>query len=217
MSYDHKDLHIILDLDNTLINSLDPNERKNAPRQYQNKFKHVKMDNYYTVFERPYLQKFLDYIFDNYKVSVFTAADNEYALFIIEKIILTKPDRKLEYIFTGPHSSISEMLYNSPKNLKMLWDNFKIPDFSHCNTIIIDDLNEVKESNPYNSIQVKAFELLEKKKEEYIKPSNEYMEKVINDHTLFNVITKLEYIKAKLYMMKCDLKTVSEKRMLTRL
>ena len=40
-------------------------------------------DYYYVVFERPYLQSFLDYIFDKFNVYVWTAASKDYALYII--------------------------------------------------------------------------------------------------------------------------------------
>ena len=44
-----------------------------------------KKDGHYKVFERPGLQEFLDYLFANFNVSVWTAASKSYALFIIDK------------------------------------------------------------------------------------------------------------------------------------
>jgi GDP-L-fucose synthase len=46
------------------------------------------MPNEYRIFERPSLQYFLDYLFLNYDVSIFTAADKEYASFIYENIMI---------------------------------------------------------------------------------------------------------------------------------
>ena len=79
--------NIILDLDQTLI-SAEVSEEHNF-KKYEMKsklFDYKDMDGYYIVYERPGLQKFLDYLFENFNVSIWTAASKDYALFIIEKI-----------------------------------------------------------------------------------------------------------------------------------
>ena len=69
-------LNVILDLDNTLINTVD-----NDPSlPYYSKL----YDTNALICARPYLFEFLEWLFDNCNVSVFTAADKDYALFIIE-------------------------------------------------------------------------------------------------------------------------------------
>ena len=105
--------NILLDLDQTLIAALSPDEldEKKHSKKMQ-KFKYYNMDGEYTIFERPYLQEFLDYLFDkknNFNVSVWTAASKDYALFIIGNIILKKdkPERKLDFIFFSYHCSWS--------------------------------------------------------------------------------------------------------------
>lgn len=77
---------IILDLDQTLISS-EATEDHNFEKykEKSKKFRYDDMDGYYIVYSRPYLQDFLDYIFENFKVTVWTAASKDYALFIIEK------------------------------------------------------------------------------------------------------------------------------------
>ena len=123
-SIKHRKTNIILDLDSTCINSLSLNSEVNkAPVEYQKKFKYIDMPKYYRIFQRPHLQEFLDYIFDKYNVSVFTSADKDYALFIIDNIIIgKKKNRKLKYTFVGSHSFLSENFYKSPKDLRMLWE-----------------------------------------------------------------------------------------------
>jgi len=117
----------------------------------------------FRVYHRPYLQDFLDYIFENYNVAVFTAASKDYAAFIIDKIILVKPDRKLDFIFFSYHTDISRKYYNSPKNLKVLWDVFKIRGYRENNTIIIDDLDEVYNgNNNKNVIRAPYFDAADK-------------------------------------------------------
>jgi hypothetical protein len=166
---DLKKLNILLDLDNTIINALDENELERTPEDLQKEFKYYDMivnDKLeYRVFERPFVQCFLDYIFLNYNVSIFTAADKDYAVFIYENVIKRiYPDnptknRVINYFFCGTHSSYSEILYKSPKNLNLLWTALQIHNFKPCNTIIIDDLHEVIINNPNNCIEAPKFEI----------------------------------------------------------
>lgn len=153
-------MSLLLDLDESLINSLDRIEMKKVPIEYQKKFKRADMKGYYRVFQRPHLQTFLDYAFANFNVSIFTAADKDYALFIVKHFILTKPDRKLQYIFYRYTSTLSENYYNSPKDLRILWDVLKVKNITKCSTVILDDLAEVADANPQNVIRAPAFNLL---------------------------------------------------------
>lgn len=155
--------NIVLDLDNTLIcaEALDdfPFEFDGI-KEKSCQFDFHEMEGYYIVFERPHVQVFLDYIFQHYDVSVWTAASKDYALFIIDKIILSKPKRALKYILFSYHCDISEREYNGIKDLRLMWDYFQLDNFQPHNTIIIDDLKDVHEIQPHNCIQVKAFQIL---------------------------------------------------------
>lgn len=111
--------------------------------------------------ERPYLQAFLDYAFQNFNVSVFTAADKDYGSFIINNIIEgRKRNRRIHYFLHGFHSEISEAIYKTPKQLTILWDLFKLPNVNNTNTVIVDDNQMVIESNPFNVIPAPEFEIL---------------------------------------------------------
>lgn len=185
--------HVLLDLDSTVISSLSMDkELKHMSPEYQSKFKYHDMPKLYRIFERPFLQVFLDYIFENFNVSVFTAADKDYALFICDNI-LTKndPGRPLKYIFHGYHSGVSEGIYNSPKDLKLLWEFFKIPEMNKYNTIIIDDLPDVYNANPLNTIRAPAFELING--DTYRVDTS-----LANDNWLLMAIPLLEYRKSKI-------------------
>ena len=153
--------NIVLDLDNTLILAEavtefpfdDPDVKEKAML-----FNFYDMDGYYIVFERPGLQEFLDFLFENFNVSVWTAATKDYALFIVDKILLKKPDRKLDWIMFSHHCDLSEKKYNDDhKNLRLMYEEFDFPGFEKDNTIIIDDLKEVYESQPRNAIRIKPF------------------------------------------------------------
>jgi TFIIF-interacting CTD phosphatase-like protein len=89
---------VVLDLDATLISaqslsSYDRNENRKKASKFDKKFT---MDDYYEVFARPNLDVFLDFVFANFRVAVWTAASQLYASSVIDNLILTKPNRVLE-------------------------------------------------------------------------------------------------------------------------
>ena len=154
--------HLILDLDKTLIHSISNNEMKSLSESEiasLSKFKTHNMDDYYTVVERTGLQPFLDYIFNRFNVSIWTAASKDYALFVIENIINIKPDRKLEWIMFSYHCDVSKKENNGIKDLNMLWDTFKLDEFSSENTIIIDDHPDVYNIQKQKCISIPAFDI----------------------------------------------------------
>lgn len=161
----HKKYNIVLDLDNTLLSAVPLEDLKTdkKTKEKMKEFTHYNMDDYYIIFERPGLQKFLDYIFKHFNVSIFTLASKSYALWIVDNIILKKdkPKRKVDYIFFSYHSNWSKSK-SSNKNLKsmeMLWTTFGLDhQFNSNNTFIIDDLPEINKTQPCNSIKIKAFE-----------------------------------------------------------
>jgi TFIIF-interacting CTD phosphatase-like protein len=177
-------LNYILDLDNTLISAV-PTEEYDFKR-YKDKakqFRFENMDDYYIIFERPGLQDFLDYLFENFNVSIWTAATKDYALFIIEHIILKDhPERKIDWIFFSKHCSISKRNKKGTKDLSMLWDYYKLANYNVYNTVILDDYDEVYDTQPDNCIIAKPFEFTDDKSEK--------------DIFLSSLIPKLERLKS---------------------
>ena len=153
---DNDKKNVILDLDETLIFGLDPKndgyDIEKDEKKLLEKFNHKNMEDYYCIFYRPGLGKFLDYLFNNFNVSVWTAASKDYALFIIDKIILEKDknddgsERILDYIFFSYHCDLSKKLKNGIKDLSILWDIYKLPNYNKTNTLIIDDNPDVHET-----------------------------------------------------------------------
>jgi|UniRef100_A0A6C0IZE6 TFIIF-interacting CTD phosphatase-like protein len=137
--------YVILDLDETLISAIEDFDTKYKTKSYN-------MDDYYMVYERPHLQKFLDYLFKKFNVIVWTAASKDYALFIIDKILLSKDNRKLDYIFFRYHCDISKKYQHGSKNLHLLWDDYNIHGLTPFNTIIIDDYDEVHKIQEGNCV-----------------------------------------------------------------
>lgn len=164
----NKKLNIVLDLDNTLLSAV-PVEDFPWGRESKakvDKLKLYNMEDYYLVFERPYLQQFLDYIFENYNVSVWSAASKNYVLFIIDNIIYRKPGRKLQHIFFSYHCNLSKKLYKGGlKQLNMLWEHLDLPMYNKDNTLIIDDLKKVEKIQPSNCYNIKAFEFSDENSE----------------------------------------------------
>jgi TFIIF-interacting CTD phosphatase-like protein len=193
---DPRRLNVLLDLDNTIINSLEPDEIKivnpsfrgfqwsQEPSSFETHFHYEDMDPFFRVYGRPHLETFLDFLFEHFNVGVFTAAESEYALFIVKHFIETKPGRKVNVIFYRYHVDAGEKRYGDGKikDLRLLWEHYKIPYLHPYNTILIDDLIDVKETNPFNVFRIKSFDVIKG-----TKPN----EDAIYDRELFHVIDTL--------------------------
>lgn len=152
-------LNLVLDLDNTLISSISFLEMKSLKNIKKRKLTYKIMTNYYNVYYRPYLDKFLDYAFKNFHITIWTAASRDYATFIIDNIILgdKKHTRKIKMLLYDKNCEQSQQLYNSksPKDLRYLY-NFE--GYHPCDTIIMDDLPEVYNANPRQTIRAIYFD-----------------------------------------------------------
>ena len=167
--------NVFLDLDETLISAVETIDLQNNPKlfeQYNQKkklFNIHTMDNEYLITERPGVQDFLDFVFKHFNVSVWTAASKEYALFVIEKVVLKKSDRKLDYILYAEHCEHSKQCSGCLKQLNQV---FHLPGYNHLNTLIIDDNRNVhKQANIV--IAIKAFQFFEPNSEQ-----DEYLSKI---------------------------------------
>lgn len=155
-TFDNSKPAIFLDLDQTLISAEAYDEIDFAKKRFKKKasrFNFEDMDGYYIIFERPHLQSFLDYLFANFNVSIWTAASKDYALFIIDKFVISrKPERKINFIFFSYHCDISKKLKNGSKDLSIIWDVYRINQYNKNNTLILDDYDEVYGTQPENCI-----------------------------------------------------------------
>jgi hypothetical protein len=157
--------NIFLDLDSTCIYSLDYNTTELS---YINSLKShgltVKnMENMFWVVERPGLQPFLDFLFSNFNVSVWTAATKDYALWIIDEYIAPpNSDRQLEFILWSEHCELCQDKYQAEtsKDLSVFWRIFGLDDnFSVKNTLILDDnCVRVWDRQECNCLLIKGFE-----------------------------------------------------------
>lgn len=178
---------ILLDLDQTLISAEASDEIDFSKYKHKEaKFRVDDMDGYYMVYSRPHLQEFLDYLFKNFNVTIWTAASKDYALFIVDKIILNnQPERKLDFIFFSYHCDLSKKNKKYSKELCMLWDIHKIPGYSYKDTVILDDYKaDVHKCQPNNCIIAPPFEFTREGSE--------------NDTFLLDLIPELEKMKQRI-------------------
>lgn len=153
---DKKKLNVVLDLDNTLIYSYELNRIKNKNFVLEN-YQTREMDDEYLVCERPGLHPFLDWLFENFNVMVWSAASPDYVQFIVDKIIKGK-HRKIDRVFTSVHCDESSEKFNGDlKNLNLLWDQYDFSNYGPYNTVIVDDLKHIYDTQPHNTIRIKKF------------------------------------------------------------
>jgi len=149
--------NIVLDLDNTLISAVPYTAAAIAnPLHY----KYHVMDKDFIVYERPGTQRLLNFLFLYFNVYVWSAGTKDYVTFIVDKVI-ERPNRHVGLVLHRDHCNLSIMhnCRDGPKDLRFLWETVRIPGFSPANTIIIDDLDLVKEVNPGNCIHVPEFDV----------------------------------------------------------
>ena len=155
-----KDINIVLDLDNTLIYSIESNKVKKDDPKFKciSNYSSEKMDDDYIVCERPNLQAFLNWLFKNFNVMIWSAASPDYVDFITQNIVNKNPSHRIEHIFNSNQCDESQKHYNGDtKNLNLLWDHYDFDGYGPYNTLIIDDMGHVCKSQPKNSIRIKKF------------------------------------------------------------
>ena len=142
--------NVILDLDETLINSVKFDRLSNStadmkvfdeldstPIQFKSSSSGHQS---YLVFHRPYLQDFLTWLFANYNVGVLTYGRDSYASEIVKHIVLAGPNRHLSFfLFVRYHEESHSILdqdhkrrYNGWKNLEYLFDRVRPFNFFPC-------------------------------------------------------------------------------------
>lgn len=151
-------MNVVLDLDNTLISAKDNEEEAKMSKQTLGLLKREldwnDMENEFKVFARPHLQTFLTWLFRNFNVMVWTAASASYAVNVISNFILNNDSRNLIFFLHADHCKKSYELYNTQKKLEMIKELAPLQD-----TIIIDDNDEVYQSQPENCIHIKPFDV----------------------------------------------------------
>lgn len=143
--------HIVLDLDHTLILGLTRDELAGrAPPFKSHRF------GQFTIFERPFLQTFLRSL-SGYKVSVWTAASQDYGRFIVERIVEPYLGRRVYLFYHADQCARSLKHYGLLKHLDMLYA-LRSKTFRRDNTLLVDDNPDVLAQNSI-VLAIQPFEL----------------------------------------------------------
>jgi hypothetical protein len=204
--------NVILDLDETFVNNVNckrghdklvPQTTYKALRHFTNQFEEKGSTYTYTMFVRPHFDKVADFLFENFNVGVITAGTYKYALNIIKDGLLQgKPNRKLSFFFTRETFEAERFHFKGNKNLEYIFRVAKPFMFAPCNTIFIDDLAEVMQTNQFNVLQVPAWRVLEGSKEE-----KTYNKACLEDEAWLSVEKALRYLADVAKEQPCTLKT----------
>jgi len=177
-------INIYLDLDETLIFSIDIRRKKVLPTIIE-KFKHHNFDNEYIIMERPGLQAFLDWLFKYFNVSVWSAASPDYVDFIVKHVVIGDTSRKIKRVLNSDNCDKSQMIYGEDflKKLQMLWEVYKLPNHSAENTILLDDLWLNVKAQPENSLRIKKFLGKDDNDSEFLKIKSKLEDVLVNYKT----------------------------------
>jgi hypothetical protein len=133
--------NVLLDLDNTLIYSISASKAYKYPSLRKHYFEDM------VILERPYLADFLTILGKYYNVSVWTAAQRDYASFIVNNILIHHVE--IFHLFDRQHVQDSLYYFGTMKNLDLLTKIYKIPMFIQHKNIMVDDLLEIcQQKNP---------------------------------------------------------------------
>jgi len=158
--------NLYLDLDETCIYSFYVKKQTWQERNhklithYKGFLKFYDYDEF-VIFERPGLQEFVDWAFENFKVSVWSAGCKEYVDFISKNII--QKDKRLHHCFCADDCDKSTDKYGMLKKLELLYKDYKLPGHHADNIILVDDLLDNAKSQESKVISVPAFDLNSKK------------------------------------------------------
>lgn len=147
--------NLFLDLDNTIVYSFSESKLDYFTKHYKDV---KKLSSQYYIIPRPHLQIFLDFVFKYFNVNIWTAAQEKYAKWIIKHYILIKPERRLFYLLHSEHCKASNRYYGNLKELRLVYNDLKLPYFNEKNSYIIDDLKQICFFQLNNCLNVRPFD-----------------------------------------------------------
>jgi hypothetical protein len=143
-------LNVILDIDGTLVDTRDV--------QIFSQHAHLRMKTQpeFVVYLRPHIGTFLDWLFENFSVSLWTAGSEPYARWIAQHVVGVRRNKSLKHVLSARDCQSSLNMYGSLKSLKYL--NMVDPTINHSNTLLIDDTPSNCTAQQQNCVLVSAFE-----------------------------------------------------------
>ncbi|KAI8096921.1 HAD-like domain-containing protein [Halteromyces radiatus] len=151
----------------------------------------------HSLYSRPYLEPFLDYIFDNFSVMVWSSATYKNVDKMCE--IFGKHRKNLILIWTRSNFGLSEADYNRKvitiKDLELVWK--ELPKYNAKNTILMDDSPEKTILQPYNHCVISEFNHLspsfKKRGENELIKVQRYLEQIRYEDNISNYIKHSPY------------------------
>jgi hypothetical protein len=189
--------NIILDLDETLFSG---EEIANLhDRSIETDFEDIWQGRDYVFIGRPGLQPFLDFLFLNFNVGIWTAANRAYAKRPVDELILKpNPSRRLLFFLTRDDYAKYNPHQSTTKFISWMVNKFNL---SMCNTILIDNSKTQTNiaSNFKNAIKVDDFRV-------YNPRSFKPIDDSIYDSVLYELMIVLESLldKNEDLIEKCD-------------
>lgn len=118
---------------------------------------------------RPGIKKFMDYVFENFEVMVWTSARPDNAELMVNAAFSPKHREKLLAIWARDTLGLTAMEYNQRsqvyKKLTRVWEGaFAIPaagdgqQWDQTNTVLFDDTDEKAKAHPHNLVCVSEFD-----------------------------------------------------------
>jgi len=167
-------MNLILDLDDTLINTFNFNFYNNKNIEINNgndsTISILHLPNFLgLVYIRPYLFEFLEYAFTNFNISIWTASTTIYCKEILKIILSESQFSKAIVILARDNNNYVDIKTNKiykdvirnniiQKPLDLLWNDKQLSEiFTKENTLIIDNNSQILIENPYNSLIIKEF------------------------------------------------------------
>ena len=154
--------NIVLDIDQTLLeandkihNPLNSYRRETNVSSAASTLSTPSISDEYVFTLRPYLAPFLNFLFENFNVGIWTAADTTYAQYVVDSIIFPLTHRKPQFVLSRPDFDDCLAKGMGYKNLAYLAQRY--PQFNYNNTIIIDDFDHVKMTNRARCIAIPKF------------------------------------------------------------
>ena len=170
----NKLFNLVLDLDNTLLNTIPTSFVRLIPDSIKNHLYSISfIDNegtQMTTFIRPQLLSFLYICSQLFNLSIWTFGTREYANIIVKKLIPSYI--KFDHVLSRDETNEANRIYHRFKPLEYLYALDS--KYNSSNTVIIDDLPDVYLSNRNNCISIKPFNVLNSTPIEVIKDQELY-------------------------------------------
>lgn len=154
-------LFIVLDLDETLLHTLDVtkgyNKKLDKLSDFNFKLKNGNSYDYYWVKKRPGLDIFLEFVFKYFVIGIWTAGVEDYAKEICKRILTLNQLKKIKFIYSRNFCKIdtnnNKLVFTKP--LSKIFE--KYPSMEVSNTIVIDNSEHTFKHNIRNGVKIKDF------------------------------------------------------------